>query len=158
MWLKIGICQGMAAIKWCVRIFDAFKLNSEQCNKKNGMVKGGGCCLGRRMFLCQKIFPNSGHGRLLFPVLMLTMSQLASWLLFRVGGNIFSNIRASAAIYGGAWEMFRHSLAEERRRRVQQAVSEVAVDRPGLAWSLLNTELGSWSVPFNGLVSVVKFW
>ena len=57
----------------------------------------------------------------------------------------------------GPGEMFRHSLAQERRRRVHQAVSEAAVDRPGLAWSLLNTELGSWSIPFNGLVSVEKF-
>ena len=50
-------------------------------------------------------------------------------------------MKGFAAIY--IREIFRHSLAEERRRRVHQAVIEAAVDRPGLAWSLLNTELGS---------------
>ena len=50
-------------------------------------------------------------------------------------------MKGSAAIY--IREIFRHSLAEERGKGVRQAVIEAAVDRPGLAWSLLNTELGS---------------
>ena len=50
-------------------------------------------------------------------------------------------MKGSAAIY--IRKMFRLSLAQERRKSVHQAVIEVAVDRPGLAWSLLNTELGS---------------
>ena len=50
-------------------------------------------------------------------------------------------MKGSAAIY--IREIFRHSLAQERRRRVHQAVIEAAVDRPGLAWSLLNTRLAT---------------